>query len=227
MKIHPAPQNSLDWLAARAGVLTASEFGELVDTSFDMRKGEMPRTLLARKLAERWLGGPLPGFSTIDMDIGTLLEEEAIPYLTLETGLAVERVGLVTTDDGRVGASPDGLIGENGGLECKCPKVETHVKYLLADKVPNDYIQQVHGGMFVTGRPWWKFMSYARHLPALVLTVEMDEEIQAKLGEAIEEFLDLLEASFQKLCEINGGPPRRFTAPRPEARETYVSEMPS
>lgn len=210
MIIHPAPQNSLEWLQARSGVLTASEFSELVDTKFEMRTGEMPKTLLARKLAEKWLGHPLPGWTTVDMEIGTMLEEEAIPYFSLETGQEVQRVGLVTTDDGRAGASPDGLIGKDGGLECKCPRAETHVKYLLAGKVPNDYLAQVHGGMFVTGRDWWKFMSYSRHLPALILHVEADEEIQLALGTAIEKFLGALDAGYDRLCEINGGPPVRL-----------------
>lgn len=220
MKIHPAPQHSLEWLTARAGVITASEFSEIVDTKFEPRTGEMPKTLLARKLAEKWLGGPLPNYASIDMDIGTILEEEARPFVALETGLDIQPVGLITSDDGKIGCSPDGIVGELGGVEIKCPRPETHIKYLLNGKVPNDYLAQVYGGLLVTERPWWKFASYSRHLPPLILHVEADEEIQDKLQEALDSFLSKLDAEFKRLCDMNGGPPYR------KKSETVAEEEP-
>lgn len=209
MKIHPAPQHSLEWLVARAGVVTASEFSELVDSEFELRKGVMPHALLCKKLAERWRGGPLPGFMSVDMDIGAMLEDEAKPYASFALGLDIQSVGLITTDDGRIGASPDGLIGEDSGIEIKCPRTENHIRYLLANEVPKDYAAQVHGALLVTERPRWKFMSYARGLPALVVDVERDVEILDKLAGALSIFLSRLDTAWEKLCNLNGGPPQR------------------
>ncbi len=96
--------------------------------------------------------------------------------------------GFVEHDDGRFGCSPDALIGETSGLEIKCPKFKTHVKYLLDGELPPDYAVQVHGSMYATGRPSWVFMSYATGFPPFVLTVQRDEAICAKIGEALAGF---------------------------------------
>ncbi len=225
MKIHAEfEQNSLEWLAARAGVLTASEFGQILTPKFEIRKGEMPKTHLARKLAEKWLG-PLPGFSTLDMDFGKILEEEARPFYEVQFSEAIQSVAFITNDDGTVGCSPDGLIGEEGGIEIKCPEPTNHIKYLLGGKLPDDYAAQVHGAMFVTGRPWWKFMSYRRNLPPFVITIFQDEEIQEKIGEAVTEFLDQLDMEMKRMIEMNGGegpPPRPKLTPPKETEEMDV-----
>lgn len=204
-------QSSVEWMIARAGLVTASEFDQLVTPEFKPRTGQMPQTYLAKKVAERWQGGPLPGFNVLDMDLGHILEEEAIPWFELENNTAVRRVGLVTTDDGLVGCSPDGLIGEDSGIEIKCPLAQTHVGYLLAGELPKDYAAQVHGSMWVTGRTSWRFLSYRRHFPALLITVERDEEIQNKISDAMLPFLLKLETAMKRMEELNGGPaPQRF-----------------
>lgn len=208
MKIVECEQNSLEWLVLRAGKPTASEFSQLLTPKFEIRTGEMPKTFLARKLAEAWIDGPLPGHQSIDMEIGKILEDEAKPKYTLEYGDEITNVGFITTDDGRIGCSPDGLIGDDGGIEIKCPLAETHVKYLLAGKVPDDYITQVHGALYVTGRPWWRFMSYRRRFPTLMVQVNRDPEIIEAIHEALTEFLSRFDTAWSKLCDMNGGPPR-------------------
>lgn len=202
-------QNSLQWLTARAGIPTASEFNQLLTPKFEIRTGEMPKTYLARKLAEYWLGGPLPGFGTLDMEFGQILEQEAKPWFALEYDLQIESVGFVTTDDGRVGCSPDGLITDSNGIEIKCPEPQTHCKYLLAGTLPPDYAAQVHGAMYVTGGSHWYFVSYRRRFPALVLLVERDEKIQEAIDSALGEFLARFETAKERLIELNGGPPKR------------------
>lgn len=224
MKIIDVQQGSVEWGMARAGIPTASEFDNLVTPEFKVRTGEMPRTYLAKKLAEKWQGAPLVTNNTFDMDVGTILEGESIPWFELETGLQVQRVGFITTDDGRIGCSPDGLLLDSG-IECKCPRIETHVKYLMSGELPKEYAHQVHGSMFVTGYDSWRFLSYRRHLPPLLLTVERDEKIQAALTEALAGFLAAFDAGWARLCEINGGPPKRFT--QPQLKPDFVSEFPS
>lgn len=208
MIIHPEPQGSVEWLLKRAGLPTASEFDQLVTPDFKIRTGEMPRSYLAKKVAEKWQGGPLVEFNTFDMEQGSILENEAKPWYALEYGQEIQSVGLITTDDGRIGCSPDGLIGEDSGIEIKCPQVHTHVRYLMGCGLPKEYAAQVHGSMFVTGRSEWKFVSYRRRFPALVVTVKRDERIQAIIKEALETFCFDFDLTWNYLCDLNGGPPK-------------------
>jgi hypothetical protein len=207
MKVHREfAQGSVQWIEAHCGIPTASEFDNLVTTKWEPRTGEMPKSYLARKLAEAW-SGPLPGFGSWGMEQGQILEGEARPWLDFEFGWKIETVGFVTTDDGRIGCSPDGLIGEDGGVEIKCPEGPTHIKYLLNGILPPEYAAQVHGCMLVTGRPWWQFVSYRRHMPPLLIRVNRDEAIQEALREALVEFLERFDNAMGRLIEMNGGPP--------------------
>jgi hypothetical protein len=229
MKIHPAQQGTQAWIEARCSIPTASEFSELLTPKFEIRTGEMPKTYLARKLAEKW-GGPLPVKPTFEMEQGNVLEDFALPFFTFKTDLEVNRVGLCLTDDERVGCSPDGLIGDNGGLECKCPAAQTHVKYLLNEVLPPEYATQVHGSMYVTGRPFWYFMSFRRNFPPLILKIERDEKIQAKIGEALAGFLKTFDEEFERMVEMNNGvlPPKRepivFAS---DIKQDYKSQEPT
>lgn len=208
MKIIPVEQGSTDWSIARSGIPTASEFDNLLTPEFKVRTGEMPKTYLVKKLAEAWCGGPIASLNSFDVEQGHLLEEEARKFFDLNTDTPVTLAGLCTTDDGRIGCSPDGLIGDDGGLELKCPALHTHVGYLLNGTLPKDYACQVHGSLFVTGRKWWKFMSYRRNLPPLILTIERNDVIQEQIAKALESFLKDFDAAMARLIEINGGPPR-------------------
>jgi len=139
------------------------------------------------------------------------------------TGLIWKTVGFVTSDDGKIGCSPDALVVSGGpgvvfepvkdtlvrGIEAKCPELHTHVKYLLDDEdgptVPKDYRAQVQGAMLVTGAPSWTFLSYARNFPMLVIEVERDEKAISVLREAIGEFNARLDEAYEKLLALNDG----------------------
>jgi len=168
------------------------------------------------KLAERWLKTPLGDYRSFDMDVGVLLETRAKPFFTMLTDLAVTNVGLCLSDDGKVACSPDGLVGEDSGIEIKAPAQHTHVGYLLENCVPDKYLAQVHGSMYVTGRPKWYFMSFSQRFPQLVVKVERDEKIIAAIDEAVTLFVDRLERAYERLCEVNGGPPKRYSFERPQ-----------
>jgi hypothetical protein len=199
VKIHNVEQGSLEWMQARLGVLTASEFGEFMTTEFALRKGETPKTYMCKKLYERLTRKPLPMFSSKAMEQGSMMEPEAVPSFELDHDVDVQRVGFITSDCGRYGCSPDGLIGDDGGIEIKCPAPWTHIKYLTEGRLPADYVTQVHGSMFVTGRNWWWFYSYCRDLPPFALKVERDEESMAAIEKAIGGFLVEYDAAFKRL----------------------------
>jgi hypothetical protein len=221
MKIHTSfEQNSVEWLAARAGVVTASEADALISPKFEVRKGKGLDTYVAQKLAEKWTGGPISNAMTLDMDLGKIQEEEAIPALVFDYGWKIERPALITDDKAQIGCSPDGWLSDGVGLEVKCPAAQNHVKYLLGNVVPDDYVAQVQFSMFVTGAKQWKFVSYRRNFPTLVLTVDRDQEAQDAIKTALDAFLPRLDAAFERLVALNGGE-------RPKAnafRETVMAE---
>jgi len=132
-----------------------------------------------------------------------------VPWFELEHGLTVDRVGFITDDAGRYGCSPDGIIHGEIGLEVKSPQAPNQVKYLLSGKVPEDYLPQIHFSMHVTGFKQWRFLSYRRGFPALVVAVERDEEIQEVIAESLAAFLESFDKSYARMLEINGGPPPR------------------
>lgn len=186
MKLIDVKQNSTEWLQARCGVFTASEFDNLVTPEFKPRSGETRMKYIYKKVAEKVMGYPALTGSSFAMDQGSVMEGEALPWFEFTEGIPVTKVGFCTSDDGAIGCSPDGLIGDDGGIECKCPDAHTHVAYLIAGAVPKDYLAQVHGSMLVTGRPWWIFLSYNRFFPPLMVKVLRDEEIIAKLSAALD-----------------------------------------
>jgi YqaJ-like viral recombinase domain len=223
MKIHPAEQGSVEWGMARAGIPTASEFDNLITPKWEVKKGKGPYTYMTKKLAERWRGTPLLSFRSLSMEFGNILEDEAVPWYELQHNVEIQRVGLVTTDDGKIGCSPDGLLGDDGGIEIKCPEPHTHVDYLLNGELPDDYSAQVHGAMLVTGRPVWTFMSYCRGFPTFILEVQRDDKIQEALQEALDAFVERLDDAWEMLVNLNGGPPRRRPVPMaPVEAPTYA-----
>ncbi len=225
MIIHDVQQRSDAWMKLRAGIPTASEFDKILTPEFKMREGATLLTYRNQKITERILQRPELSFSGGDLEQGTILEDEALPWYQLSYNDPVARVGFVTTDDGKYGCSPDGMRGlpalfRDGkipsgeieinmrgvegieGLEIKCPKSHTHVGYLLGGVLPKDYAAQVHGSMFVTGAKSWKFLSYHRGFPAFLMTVERDEEIQKKIGTALKIFSDLVDLGMKQITSI-------------------------
>lgn len=192
-------QGTHEWHLLRLGKPTASEFSNIITPKFEARTGEMPFTYLCKKVAERFHGKPLPQPFTFAMEQGEILEDQARAWLEMDQGITVKQVCFIESDDRRFGCSPDGLIGEDGGLELKCPEAHTHVKYLLKGELPPEYATQVHGCMFVTGRKWWKFLSYRRGFPAFLITVERDESIMQKINLAVSAFCDRIDEEIQKL----------------------------
>lgn len=202
MKVFDMPQGTPEWHRIRRGVVTASEVDALITPEWKPRTGQGVDTYLCTKLAERLAAdddeevGGAPSWAA---DQGHILENLAIPWFEFETGLAVRRVGFCLSDDGRIGCSPDGLIGDDAGIEAKCPQPTEHVRSLREGDVPKKYLAQVHFSMLVTGRPAWWFISYSRDLPKLKLRVDRDDKIQAKLRSAVDAFLQELEREFAKL----------------------------
>lgn len=204
MKTLDVEQGSGAWMAARCGVVTASDADELITPEFKVRTGQKPRAYFFKKLAERKLNyseDMLQMGGTWAMEQGQVLEKHALPWFEFQTGIPVRRAGFCTSDDGRVGCSPDGL-GPDCGVEIKSPQPKTHLRYLLDGVLPDEHAAQVHFGLFVTGLPRWYFISYHTHLPKLVVEVKRDEEIQKTIKRAVEGFNAAIDEAMKKLTEL-------------------------
>jgi hypothetical protein len=203
MKIHEVTQGTPEWLKLRLGIPTASEFDQLVTPDGKVRTGAMPETLMVRKVCEKVLGfNPSETGTTFAMSQGVILEHEARPWFEFSTDTRVQQVGFCTTDDGLVGCSPDGLIGEDGGIEIKCPQPDRHLRYLLSGELPAEYVAQVQGSMWVTGRPWWKFVSYSRQFPPLVVHVKRDDQMQAAIRDALARFYGKFDVALAQITKL-------------------------
>lgn len=199
MKIHDCKQGSAEWLAARLGVVTASEMDALITPLWKVRTGEGPDTYLYRKLAEKLLNWSGDDFGSFEMGQGELVEKIARPWYAFTHDVNIETPGFITSDDGKIGCSPDGLIGDDCGLEIKCPQPPTALKYLINGELPPQYRAQVHFSMLVTGRPKWVFLSYSRQFPPLEITVERDPKIDTALCLALEMFFSKFDPIYKRI----------------------------
>jgi len=221
MKVIEVVQGTPEWYAARAGRPTASEFHNLLSPTGEARKGDKVEIYLAKKLAELWIGGPLPStYGGGALEQGSLRQNEGLAWYAYDRDAAIREVGFVLSDDGRIGCSPDGLFADGTGIEAKCPALHTHVGYLLDGGLPAEYLAQVQGSLLVTGAPRWVFLSYCRNFPPLVLTVARDEKVIETLRGALGAFLARLDKGFARLVHLNGGALVR--TPPPEDKDDGI-----
>lgn len=172
MQIITCEQGSEEWHKARAGVITASMFkvarGRLKSGPNKGELTESAKNYAFRLAVERISGTPLDeGFSTWQMKRGNELEPEARSRHEEEAGVIVERAGFVRTDDGVFGASADGLIGNDIGSEYKCLVSPEGLKEILIHDDISEFIDQVQGCMWITGRKQWHFGLYCPALAAI------------------------------------------------------------
>ena len=205
MKILPYAQGSDEWLAARAGIATASCFAEVMAT---IKSGEAAerRNYRAKLVVERLTGKPVKGFTTKAMEQGTEREPFARKAYEVRTGNLVEQVGLCMHDTLEAGASPDGLVDDDGGVEIKCPELAAHLEYIKADAEPARYFWQIQGALWITGRQWWDFASwnpeFPENLQLVVRRVTRDEQSIGRLAAEVERFMQEVQAEAERLRNL-------------------------
>jgi hypothetical protein len=203
MEVFDFEQGEADWFAARLGLPTASKFATV------MAKGEgKTRSEYMRKLAGEILTGePAESFSNGHMDRGKEMEDEAREtYAFIETA-DIRRVGFIR--NGNKGASPDSLVGANGGLEIKTALPHIQIDRLERNRLPPEHRAQVHGNIWLSERDWWDFVSYWPKLPVLTVRVYRDEDYIRDMAGEIDRFNDELAELVERI--------RRFGQPVAEA----------
>jgi hypothetical protein len=182
-------QGSDAWLAARCGILTASEMKLIVTPTLKPARNDKERAHLFELLGQRVTGYTEPRYISDDMLRGQDDEIEArIRYA--EIFAPVDSCGFITNDDHGfvIGYSPDGLVGNDGLIECKSRRQKFQVETILADRVPDEYMLQIQTGLLVTGRDWLDFVSYCAGLPMFVKRVFPDARYQDAVIAAATDF---------------------------------------
>lgn len=182
-------QGDLDWLQARCGLITSSEAKLLITPTLKVASNDAERKHIYELAAQRITNHVEPMFEGYDMIRGKNDEIEARQRYAEHYG-PVREVGFITNDKWgfTMGYSPDGLVGDNGAIECKSRKqkyqVQTVVEYALTGAIPAEFIMQLQHGMLVAELDWIDLVSFSEKLPMAVIRVHPDDKIQGAILEA-------------------------------------------
>lgn len=186
-------QGSAEWFAQRAGKVTASRVADVIAKT-KTGWGASRANYAAQLVAERLTGNVEPTFTNAAMQWGTDKEPEAREAYEFHAGVFVDQVGMI--DHPRIamtGASPDGLVGDDGLVEIKCPNTATHIETLLSGKVPAKYVTQMAWQMACTGRALCDFVSFdprmPEHMRLFVQRMDRDDTLIATLEAEVSAFL--------------------------------------
>lgn len=186
-------QRTPEWFADRAGKVTASKIADMMATTKSGPSASRAN-YLAQLVAERLTGTVEQGFTNAAMQHGIDCEAEArTAYEFLHSATVVE-VGMVPHPTiAMAGASPDGLVGDDGLIEIKCPNTATHIATLRGGSIDGKYLKQMQFQMACTGRQWCDFASYDPRLPVEmqlhVVRVPRDDAMIAEIEAATIAFL--------------------------------------
>lgn len=191
-------QNTSEWEKARLGIPTSSNFDKLITT--DGKPSKQRTKYMYQLAAERITSVKEDTYNNKHMLRGIETEKEARAFYELITSQEVKTVGICYPDKKKLCAcSPDGLVGEDGLVEIKCPTSPVHIGYLLGGEVPKDYWQQVQGQLLVTGREWVDFFSFYPGIKPLRLRVVPDKKFIKALKIELEVFVKELEELTEKI----------------------------
>ena len=196
-------QGSDEWKALRLGHVTASKVADI------MAKGRSGEAVTRKKykmqlVAERLTEMQQDSYSNAAMEWGVEQEPFARMAYEVQNGVFVDKTGFWLHPVHRwIGVSPDGLVGEDGLVEIKCPNSTTHLDYVYDNKAPAGYMKQMQCQLWVTGRKWCDFISYdprVKHSKQLfVKRVHRNEELIAEMEAEVLAFLAEVEQTITTL----------------------------
>jgi putative phage-type endonuclease len=203
MNIELVEQGTEAWLALRLGKVTASRVTDVIAKT-KSGYGASRSNLMAELICERLTGRSADRFTNAAMQHGTEQEPNARRLYEFLKDVEVQQVGFVYHPSiADSGASPDGLVGDDGLIEIKCPNSATHIETLLSGVVPGKYVTQMQWQMACTGRIYCDFVSFDPRLPAemqvFIATVERDADFIAKAEGEVVAFLAEMDAKIAQL----------------------------
>ena len=201
-------QGSPEWLQLRLGRVTASRVADVVAKT-KSGYSTSRANYAAQLIAERLTGVVAPSFTNAAMEHGTATEPEARSAYEFYKGVTVEQVAFVSHPKiDQAGCSPDGLIGNDGMLEIKCPQTAAHLETLLGQAVPGKYETQMQFQMSCTGRAWCDFVSYDPRMPEnmrlFFKRVHRDQKRIEELETEVSTFLLEIVAKVDELNSLYG-----------------------
>ena len=201
-------QGSDAWFQSRIGKVTASRVADVIaktKTGYSTSR----ENYMAQLVCERMTGTVAESYTNAAMQHGTDNEPLARAAYEALKDVLVDEVAMITHPTiSMAGASPDGLVGDDGLIEIKCPNTATHIDTLLSDKVPSKYVTQMMWQMACTGRQWCDFVSFDPRMPKelqlFVKRVMRDDEQIAMLEKEVLSFLEELDEKVNKLNDLKG-----------------------
>jgi putative phage-type endonuclease len=195
-------QGTDEWHELRLGKVTASRLSDVISKGRGNAPSKTRASYMLQLAAERLTGEKEDSFSNKYMEWGNECEPQARSMYEFDSGNEVEEVAFVIHSDS-FGVSPDGLIGDNGILEIKCPKTTTQIERYLKGKFPTEYKAQVQGQLLATNREWCDFVSFDPRISGeaqyFCIRVERDEEYISELFGKINDFVNELDEMMEKL----------------------------
>ena len=199
-------QGSEEWFTIRIGKVTASRVADVIaktKTGYSATRDNY----MAQLICERLTGLKGESFTNAAMQHGTDTEPLARAAYEAYADVLVDEVGFVPHPTIEMaGASPDGLVGDDGLLEIKCPNTATHIETLISKVVPGKYNTQMQFQMACTGRQWCDFVSFDNRLPEMfqlfVTRVQRDEVFIRLIEAEIVQFIAELDDKINKLMKV-------------------------
>ena len=199
-------QRSPEWFAARLGRVTASRIADVcakTKTGYSATRA----SYLSQLVAETLTGQPQESYTNAAMEWGVAQEPNARAAYSAKVGEIVEECGFYPHPTLLAGASPDGLVGDDGLVEIKCPNTQTHLDWLLGDSpIPSKYMMQMQFQMVCADRQWCDFVSYDPRLPAnlqlFVKRVDRDAQMIEMIESEVAKFCDELAERVTKLRNL-------------------------
>ena len=196
-------QRSDSWFQCRAGKVTASRLGDLMATTKSGPSASR-KNYIAQLVVERMTGQPASSYSNAAMQWGVDTEPMARARYELVTGRDVVEEGFIVHPEiADAGASPDGLVGDDGMLEIKCPTSATHIETLLHAAIDRKYMLQMQFQMACAKRQWVDFVSFDPRMPddhqIHIQRVSRDDKMIAEIEKAVTEALSEIEGTIARL----------------------------
>lgn len=193
MQVFDVEQGEAEWFQCRLGIPTASKFATVMAKGEGKTRSEYMRTLAGEILT----GEPAESFTNVHMERGRVMEDEAREHYAFIESATITRVGFIR--NGNKGASPDSLVGDNGGLEIKTAIPKIQIDRLERDRLPPEHKAQVQGNLWLSERDWWDFVSYWPRLPILTVRVYRDETYIKEMADEIDRFNDELASLVERI----------------------------
>lgn len=196
IKYHPdLIQGSDEWLSARIGLLTASEMKHIITPETNKpASNDKEKSHVYEILSQRITGYVEPHYVGDDMLRGIADEVEA-RILYEKHFSPVTECGFITNNKWgfTIGYSPDGLVGEDGAIECKSRRQKFQIESILSGEIPTEYSLQIQTGLLVSEREWIDFVSYSAGLPMMTRRIYPREDVQKVIVEAATIFYEKID----------------------------------